>query len=109
MSKIWLFVVIYSLGIGASGTLLPIVTWGIFGTNNFSPLMGFAVVLLTAGGAIDAIGVPLAGFMFDAMGSYHSLFVITTLATIGHRENVFVLGNEYEQIQDLLSDFRGSA
>ena len=76
MSKIWLFVVIYGLGNGVFGTLLPIVTRDIFGAANFSALFGLAVVFLFAGGAI---GVPLAGFMFDATGSYHSVFIITTV------------------------------
>jgi len=75
MSKIWLFVAIYGLGNGVFGTLLPIVTRDIFGPADFSAIFGFAVVFLLAGGAI---GVPLAGFMFDATGSYHSVFVITT-------------------------------
>jgi sugar phosphate permease len=76
MSKIWLFVVVYGLGIGASGTLLPIVTRDIFGAANFSALFGFTNVLFVTG---YAIGVPLAGFMFDATGSYHSVFVIITV------------------------------
>jgi len=75
MSEIWLFVVIYGLGNGVFGTLLPVVTRDIFGTADFSAIFGFAVVFLLAGGAI---GVPLAGFMFDATGSYHSVFLITT-------------------------------
>lgn len=76
MSKIWLFVVIYGLGIGSSGTLLPIVTRDIFGAANFSALFGFTNVLFVAG---YAIGTPLAGFMFDAMGSYHSVFIIVVV------------------------------
>jgi MFS family permease len=76
ISKIWLFVVIYGLGNGVFGTLLPIVTRDIFGPANFSTIFGFAVVFFFAG---NAIGVPLAGFMFDATGSYHSVFVITTV------------------------------
>jgi sugar phosphate permease len=75
MSKIWLFVAIYGLGNGVFGTLLPIVTRDIFGPDNFSAIFGFAVVFLFAG---NAIGVPLAGFIFDATGSYRSVFVITT-------------------------------
>jgi len=75
MSKIWLFVAIYGLGNGVLGTLLPIVTRDIFGPADFSAILGFAVVFLLAGGAI---GVPLAGFMFDATRSYHHIFAITT-------------------------------
>jgi sugar phosphate permease len=73
VSQIWLAVIIYGLGVGAVGTLLPIVTRDIFGAANFSALFGFSVVLFAVG---NAIGAPLAGFMFDATGSYHSVFII---------------------------------
>ena len=75
ISKIWLFVVIYGLGIGAPGILLPIVTRDIFGTTNFSAIFGIIVVLYAFG---NAIGAPLAGFMFDATASYRSTFIIIT-------------------------------
>jgi sugar phosphate permease len=75
MSQIWPFVVIYGLGIGAGGTLLPIVTRDIFGARDFSAMFGFVIVLLSAG---NSIGAPLAGFMYDATGSYHSVFIIIT-------------------------------
>jgi len=73
MSKIWLFVVIFGVGVGALGTLLPIVTRDIFGASNFSALFGFTAISFAVG---NAIGPPLAGFMFDATGSYHRVFVI---------------------------------
>lgn len=76
MSKVWVFVAVYGLGIGASGTLLPIVTRDIFGTANFSTVFGFTNVLFVAG---FALGVPLAGFMFDTTGSYHSVFITVTI------------------------------
>ena len=75
VSQIWLFVVIYGLGIGASVALLPIVTRDIFGAANFSALFGFTIVLFSVG---NAIGAPLAGFMYDATKSYHSVFVTIT-------------------------------
>jgi MFS family permease len=75
MSQIWLFVVMFGVGIGALGTIMPIVTRDIFGVANFSTFFGFIAVLFTIG---NAIGPPLAGFMFDATGSYHSVFVIIT-------------------------------
>jgi len=75
MSQIWPFVVIYGLGIGAGGTLLPIVTKDIFGARDFSAIFGFVIVLLAIG---NSIGAPLAGFMFDATGSYHRVFMIIT-------------------------------
>jgi MFS family permease len=79
ISKVWVFVTVYGLGIGASGTLLPIVTRDIFGTANFSTVFGFTNVLFVAG---FALGVPLAGFMFDTTGSYHSVFITVTIIYI---------------------------
>jgi len=79
MSQIWPFVIIYGLGIGAGGTLLPIVTRDIFGARDFSAMFGFVIVLLSAG---NSIGAPLAGFMYDATGSYHSVFIIITAVYI---------------------------
>ena len=75
MSQIWPFVIIYGLGIGAGGTLLPIVTRDIFGAGDFSAMFGFVIVLLAVG---NSVGAPLAGFMYDATGSYHRVFVIIT-------------------------------
>ena len=75
LSQIWLFVVIGGFGLGASGTLLPIMTRDIFGATNFSAIFGFSVVSLAVG---NAIGAPIAGFIFDATGSYHNVFIIIT-------------------------------
>jgi sugar phosphate permease len=75
MSQIWPFVIIYGFGIGAGGTLLPIVTRDIFGAGDFSAMFGFVIVLLAVG---NSVGAPLAGFMYDATGSYHRVFVIIT-------------------------------
>jgi sugar phosphate permease len=80
MPKVWLFVVLFGLGVGASGTLLPIVTRDIFGAANFSALFGFSNVSYVAG---FAIGAPLAGFIFDATGSYHAVFLIVTAIYTG--------------------------
>jgi MFS family permease len=75
MSKMWLAVVLFGLGVGASGVLLPIITRDIFGAASFSALFGITNVVFVAG---YAAGAPLAGFIFDATGSYHSVFVIVT-------------------------------
>jgi MFS family permease len=80
MPKVWLFVVLYGLGIGASGTLLPIVTRDSFGVANFSALFGFTNVSYSAG---FATGAPLAGFLFDATGSYYIVFVIVMAIFVG--------------------------
>jgi sugar phosphate permease len=73
MSLVWIFVVLYGLGAGASLTLLPIVTRDLFGSANFSRLFGFVNILYGLG---FAVGVPLAGFMFDATGSYSLVFIL---------------------------------
>jgi sugar phosphate permease len=73
MPKVWLFVVLFGLGVGAAGTLLPIVTRDIFGAADFSALFGVTNVLFVVG---YALGMPLAGFIFDATGSYHSVFLL---------------------------------
>jgi MFS transporter, OFA family, oxalate/formate antiporter len=75
MSEIWIFVVLFGLGIGAIGTLLPIVIRDAFGSTHFSALFGFANVIFVIG---FAFGAPLAGFIFDATGSYHLVFVIVS-------------------------------
>jgi len=73
MSQVWLFVIVYGLGTGASTTLLPMVLRDLFGSANFSML--FAILdIFYRGGA--AIGVPMAGFIFDATGSYSLVFTI---------------------------------
>jgi sugar phosphate permease len=76
MSRVWMFVIVFGLGTGAATTLLPIVTRDIFGGKDFSVLFGFTNVLFVVGGAI---GTPLAGFMFDAMGSYYGVFIVVAI------------------------------
>ena len=76
MPMVWLFVVVYGIGSGASGTLLPLVIRDIFGPASFSVLFGFVNILYTIG---IAAGVPLAGFIFDATGSYSLVFNIVTM------------------------------
>lgn len=73
ISDIWLFVVVYGLGVGASTTLLPLVLKDIFGTAAFSML--FAVLDLFFRGGYT-LGIPFAGFVFDATGSYRLVFTI---------------------------------
>jgi cyanate permease len=80
MPKIWLFVVLFGLGIGASGTLLPIITRDVFGVANFSALFGITNIFFVIG---CGIGAPLAGFIFDATGSYHVIFIIVTALFVG--------------------------
>ena len=73
ISGIWLFVVVYGLGVGASATLLPMVLWDIFGSSAFSMLFAILDVFFRTG---FTLGVPFAGFVFDATGSYRLVFTI---------------------------------
>jgi MFS family permease len=75
-SIMWVAVLVFGLGVGASGTLLPIVTREIFGSANFSAVFGITNVMFLAG---FALGAPLAGYIFDYTGSYHGVFVIVSV------------------------------
>jgi len=79
MSGVWVFAVVYGLGAGAASTLMPLVVRDAFGSAKFSLLFGFINVIYTFGAVI---GIPLAGFMFDATGSYASVFVIVAIVYI---------------------------
>ena len=56
LSAIWLFVVAYGLGTGASGTLLPIITRDIFGEAEFSAIFAFMLVIVYGGYEWSAAG-----------------------------------------------------
>jgi MFS family permease len=76
MSMVWLFVVIYGLGSGASGPLLPLITAEIFGPAGFNKTFGFINIFYYCG---IAFGAPLAGFIFDATDSYLGVFIIVAI------------------------------
>jgi len=79
IADIWLFVVVYGLGVGASTTLLPLVLRDIFGSTAFSVLFAVLDVFYKAG---FTLGVPFAGFVFDATGSYRLVFTIVIVLYI---------------------------
>jgi sugar phosphate permease len=73
MSGVWFFVIVYGLGTGASTTMLPLVITEIFGAASFSFLFAVIDIFYKTG---SIVGTPMAGFIFDATGSYHLVFVI---------------------------------
>ncbi len=79
MSTVWLFVIVFGIGLGAGGTVLPLITNDIFGPAGFNTVYGFINLFFYAG---FAFGPPLAGFIFDATGSYLEVFVITIILFI---------------------------
>jgi MFS family permease len=76
MSRVWLFVIVYGLGTGASTTMLPMVITDIFGVVSFSVIFSLLDVFYKFGAIV---GTPMAGFIFDATGSYHLVFTIVAI------------------------------
>jgi OFA family oxalate/formate antiporter-like MFS transporter len=79
IASLWLFVIVFGLASGVPGILLPLVIGDVFGSANLAVIFGFANILFTFG---FAAGVPLAGYIFDANGSYSLVFVIVLLLYI---------------------------
>lgn len=79
MSMVWLFVIVYGIGLGAGGTVLPLITNDIFGPAGFNTVYGFINLFFYFG---FAFGPPLAGFIFDATGSYQRVFIVTIILFI---------------------------
>lgn len=84
IASLWLFVVVFGLASGVPAVLLPLVIGDIFGSAGLSVIFGFLNVPFTFG---FALGPPLAGFVFDATGSYSRVFLVVIalyiLAAIG--------------------------
>ena len=69
---LWLYTVPYGLGIAGNAVVLPLLVSRCFGVLHFSKIMG----LVMSGFAIGiVVGIPGAGKIFDATGSYESAFL----------------------------------
>ena len=69
----WIFVVLYGLSFGGFGMLFAVIIRNTFGIRAFGTIFG--VVNLIS--MVTAIGAPLlAGYSFDATGSYQTAFVV---------------------------------
>jgi sugar phosphate permease len=79
MWSLWVFVMVFGLASGVPGVLLPLAIADIFGSASLAVIFGFANILFTCG---YALGPPLAGFVFDATGSYVRVFYIAILLYI---------------------------
>jgi MFS family permease len=76
VNLLWLYTVPYGLGIAGNAVVLPLLVSRCFGVLHFSKIMG----LVMSGFAIGiVVGIPGAGKIFDATGSYEIAF----LACIG--------------------------
>ena len=76
MATVWIFVIVYGIGSGTMGTLFPLMVRDIFGSTNFNTVFGLGNATFMCG---IALGTPLAGFIFDATGSYHWVFIIVAI------------------------------
>ncbi len=86
---VWLFVVVYGISYGVAGVLLPLVIRDIFGAANFSSIFGLVNIVFMGG---FALGVPLAGFIFDATGSYSRVFIIVAILYLTALVAIYFVG-----------------
>jgi MFS family permease len=71
--SLWVFVIVFGFASSVPGILLPLVIGDIFGSASLAVVFGFVNIIFTFG---FAFGPPLAGFIFDATGSYSLVFLI---------------------------------
>jgi MFS family permease len=72
VNLLWLYTVPYGLGIAGNAVVLPLLVSRCFGVLHFSKIMG----LVMSGFAIGiVVGIPGAGKIFDATGSYEIAFL----------------------------------
>ena len=76
---LWLYAVPYGIGIGGNAILLPVLVGRCFGELDFSRIMGF----LMGGFALGiVVGIPIAGWIFDATGSYEWVLILAALGLV---------------------------
>jgi len=73
MAIIWLYAIIFGLGIGSWLPTSSILTSTNFGLANYGAIYGVVNLFLHTG---TATGPLLAGYMYDAMNTYHWAFII---------------------------------
>jgi MFS family permease len=78
---IYLFAVIFGIGVGGDYMIIPLMAAELFGVRILGRLMG---VILTADGVADATAPMLVGWLHDRQGSYVAGFgVLITMALLG--------------------------
>jgi len=73
MAIIWLYAITFGLGIGSWLPTSSILTSTNFGLANYGAIYGVVTLFLHVG---TATGPLMAGYMYDAMGTYHWAFII---------------------------------
>ena len=75
------FIILYSVGHGGNSALRPPMVVSYFGRANFGTVMGLMMGFCSIG---SVLGAPLAGLVWDTMGSYHlAWYVGMGIAVIG--------------------------
>lgn len=78
---IYLFAIVFGIGLGGDYMIIPLMTAEIFGVQTLGRLMG---VILTAGGMAEALSPWLISFLRDSTGSYSAgCFVLVGIALLG--------------------------
>lgn len=76
----WVAVVVFGMGFGGLGALIPLTVAEAFGVRNFGSILG----LISMVGVIPVvIGPTMAGFVFDRTGNYDLAFGITIVLFLG--------------------------
>jgi len=78
---IYLFAIVFGIGLGGDYMIIPLMTAEIFGMQILGRLLG---VILTAGGIAEAVSPWLTGRLRDVTGDYsESCFVLIGIALLG--------------------------
>lgn len=78
---IWLFVPVYGISFGGMGTVINLVVQDSFGVRHFGSIFGIMNVVMLGG---NFLGPILAGYSFDATGSYRFIFsIMAVVFTLG--------------------------
>ncbi len=76
-APLFCFAIISGLSMSGKAALWPLIVSDCFGRRAYSTVMGFLIIFYTVG---SAVGPPIAGYLYDTTGSYHSLFVLSIAA-----------------------------
>jgi len=67
------FLVLFGIGYGGNSTMRATLLQEYFGRSKFGTIFGFAMGIMMLG---QAIGAPLAGWVFDTWGSYQGIWLV---------------------------------
>jgi MFS family permease len=100
VNLLWLYTVPYGLGIAGNAVVLPLLVSRCFGVLHFSKIMG----LVMSGFAIGiVVGIPGAGKIFDATGSYEIAFLACIVIFVASSVLVMTIKPDRHQL-DFVSE-----